>query len=144
MPDPALIEVARYRVLFADCDPMRIMYNGSYFRLFEIGWTELFRKLGEPLPAYIARGLFLAVIEAKCRYLKPARYDDDLTIKAALTSVGPAKLEIQYEITRGDSEVLARATTVHAVVNEQNRPQRIPEALKRAAEVVQPQFLTAG
>lgn len=143
MSDPVLIEVAHYRVIFADCDPMRIMYNGTYFRLFEIGWTELFRKLGEPLPLYIARGLFLAVIEARCRYLKPARYDDDLTIRAALTSVGPAKLEIQYEITRADGEVLARATTVHAIVNEQNRPQRVPEALKRAAEVVQPKFLTA-
>jgi acyl-CoA thioester hydrolase len=142
MANPALIEVARYRVIFADCDPMRIMYNGTYFRLFEIGWTELFRKLGEPLPGYIARGLFLAVIEARCRYLKPARYDDELNIRAALTGVGPAKVEIGYEIERQDGEVLARATTVHAVVNEENRPQRVPEAFKHAAEIVQPKFLT--
>lgn len=142
MSDPALIEVARYRVIFADCDPMRIMYNGTYFRLFEIGWTELFRKLGQPLPEYIARGLYLAVIEARCRYVKPARYDDDLIIKAALTSVGPAKLEIQYEIIRPDGEVLARAATTHAVVNEQNRPQRVPAEFKHAADVIQPRLLT--
>jgi acyl-CoA thioester hydrolase len=141
MSVPTLIEVARYRVIFADCDPMRIMYNGTYFRLFEIGWTELFRKLGQPLPDYIARGLYLAVIEAKCRYIKPARYDDELAIKAALTAVGPAKLEIEYEIVRIDGEVLARAATVHAVVNEQNRPQRVPAELKHAADVVQPRFL---
>jgi acyl-CoA thioester hydrolase len=143
MSEFALIEVARYRVIFADCDPMRIMYNGTYFRLFEIGWTELFRKLGQPLPEYIARGLYLAVIEAKCRYIKPARYDDELTIKAALTAVGPAKLEIQYEIVRADNEVLARAATVHAVVNEKNRPQRVPVEIKHAAEVVQPSLATA-
>ena len=50
--------VARYRVLFADCDPMRIMYYASYFRLFEIGramrvWVprqrHLFAGLGTPL-----------------------------------------------------------------------------------------------
>lgn len=144
MSDPVLLDVARYRVIFADCDPMRIMYNGTYFRLFEIGWTELFRKLGEPLPGYIERGLFLAVIEAKCRYLKPARYDDDLVIKAAFTSIGPAKFEIQYEISRGTSEVLARASTIHAVVNEANRPQRVPEEIKRAAEVTQPALLAAS
>ncbi len=142
MSDVALVEVARYRVIFADCDPMRIMYNGTYFRLFEIGWTELFRKLGHPLPGYIAQGLYLAVIEAKCRYIKPARYDDDLVIKAALTEVGPAKFEIQYEIVRADGEVLARAVTMHAVVNEQNRPQRVPAEFKHAAEVVQPRLLT--
>jgi len=143
MSDVALLEVARYRVIFADCDPMRIMYNGTYFRLFEIGWTELFRKLGEPLPGYIARGLYLAVIEAKCRYVKPARYDDNVIIKAAVTAMSPAKFEIQYELSREDGEVLARATTVHAVVNEQNRPQRVPAELKHAAEVVQPRLLAS-
>lgn len=141
MADTALIEVARYRVIFADCDPMRIMYNGAYFRLFEIGWTELMRKLGEPLPEYIARGLFLAVIEARCRYMKPARYDDVLVIRAALAAVGPARIEIRYEIARADGEILASATTVHAIVNEQNRPQRVPAAFKRAAEVIQPRLL---
>lgn len=82
-----LIDVARYRVIFADCDPMRIMYYGSYFRLFEIGRAELFRKLGHPFPRYIAQGLYLAVIETNCRYLKPARYDDHVTIRAGVTDV---------------------------------------------------------
>jgi acyl-CoA thioester hydrolase len=142
MSDPRLIDVAHYRVLFADCDPMRIMYNGTYFRLFGIGWTELFRKLGQPLPGYIARGLFLAVIEAKCRYLKPSRYDDELIIRSAVTSVGAARLRIEHEIVRS-GEVLARGTTAHAVVDEQNRPQRVPLELKHAAAVIQPR-LTAS
>jgi acyl-CoA thioesterase FadM len=43
MSQPDMIAVARYRMIFADCDPMRIMYFGSYFRLVEHGWTELFR-----------------------------------------------------------------------------------------------------
>jgi acyl-CoA thioester hydrolase len=133
--------VAHYRVIFADCDLMRIMYNGAYFRLFEIGWTELFRKLGQPLPEYIARGLYLAVIDARCRYLKRARYDDLLSIHAALRDVGPAKFTVDYEIVGPDGSVLAKATTVHAVVNEAGRPQRIPEEFAQAAATVQPPLL---
>jgi acyl-CoA thioester hydrolase len=134
MSDSHLSEVARYRVIFADCDPMRIMYYASYFRLFEIGRAELFRKLGHPFPEYIARGLYLGVIETHCRYLKPARYDDELIIRAAVTEVGRARLRIDYEILHAaDGQLLARGSTTHAVLNEAGRPQRIPPEFKEAA-----------
>ena len=132
MSDTGLIEVARYRVIFADCDPMRIMYYGSYFRLFEIGRAELFRKLGHPFPEYIARGLYLGVIETHCRYLQPVRYDDDLIIRAGVTDVGRARLEISYEITGLDADLRASGATLHAVLNDAGRPQRIPAEFREA------------
>ena len=134
MPHSELMEVARYRVLFDDCDPMRIMYYGSYYRLFEIGWTELFRRLGHPLPVYMARGLYLAVIEVNCRYQKPARYDDELIIKAALTDIGPARFEIHYEIAGIDGAVVVSGSSWHAILNEENRPQRVPAEIIAAAK----------
>ena len=88
MSDSNLVEVARYRVIFADCDPMRIMYYGNYFRLFEIGRAELFRALGPSVSRVHRAGPYLGVIETHCRYLKPARYDDDLVIRAGVTEVG--------------------------------------------------------
>ncbi|MBI3783761.1 MAG: acyl-CoA thioesterase [Deltaproteobacteria bacterium] len=128
-----MAEVARYRVIFADCDPMRIVYYGTYFRFFEIGRAELFRKLGHPFPDYIARGLYLGVIETHCRYLRPARYDDELIIRAGVGEVGRARLTIRYEVAAIDGTLLASGHTTHAVMNEQGRPQRIPEAFRTAA-----------
>jgi acyl-CoA thioester hydrolase len=133
MASTDLIEVARYRVIFADCDPMRIMYYGNYFRLFEIGRAELFRQLGHPFPEYIARGLYLGVIETQCRYLRPARYDDEVIIRAAVTDVGRARLTINYEVIGPDGDVLASGSTTHVVLNEAGRPQRIPQEFKVAA-----------
>jgi acyl-CoA thioester hydrolase len=123
-----LPEVARYRVVFADCDLMRIMYFGSYPRLLEIGRAELFRRLGHPFPSYIARGLYLAVVDVHCRYLKPARYDDELAIHADITAVSRAKLTMSYVVMR-DEEILLNATTVHGVLDRTGRPQRIPPEL---------------
>ena len=128
-----LREVARYRVVFADCDPMRIMYYGNYFRLFEIGRAELFRALGHPFPTYIARGLYLGVIETACRYHRPARYDDEVVIRAGVTEVGRARLRIAYEVTAPDGALLASGHTTHAVLNEDGRPQRIPPEFRAAA-----------
>ena len=133
MSHPQLMEVARYRVIFADCDPMRIMYYGSYFRLFEIGRAELFRTMGHPFPEYIARGLYLGVIETTCRYLKPARYDDELIIRAGITDVGRARVQISYEVTATNGDLLASGSTVHVVLNEAGRPQRIPAEFREAA-----------
>lgn len=128
-----LIEVARYRVIFADTDAMRIMYYGNYFRLFEIGRAELFRQLGHAFPQYIAQGLYLAVIEAHCHYLKPARYDDELVIRAGVTDVGRARVTVSYEVLHADGAPLVRGHTVLAALNDAGRPQRIPPEFKEAA-----------
>jgi acyl-CoA thioester hydrolase len=137
MGESDLVEVARYRVIFADCDPMRIMYYGSYFRLFEIGRAELFRKLGHPFPEYIARGLYLSVIETSCRYHKPARYDDELLIRAGVREVRRARIEIGYEVIAADGALVASGSTMHAVLNEDGRPQRIPAEFRETAVAAQ-------
>jgi acyl-CoA thioester hydrolase len=133
---PQLVNVARYRVIFGDCDPMRIMYYGNYFRLFEIGRAELFRRLGHPFREYVARGLYLAVTAAACRYRRPARYDDELEIRAGIAAVGGARLSIAYAIARDDGEIVAEGHTDHAVLDETGRPQRIPAEFRAAARAL--------
>ncbi len=133
-----LTEVARYRVLFDDCDPMRIMYYGSYFRLFEIGWTELFRRLGLPVPVLIARGLHVAVTATTCRYVKPARYDDVVIISAGLLHVEPTSIEVHYAVTGLDGDLLVSGKTVHTVLDEARQPQRVPVELLQGKTVKGP------
>ena len=129
----ALRKVADYRVVFADCDPMRIVYYGNYFRLFEIGRAELFRQLGHAFPGYIERGLHLAVLATACRYHRPARYDDVVAIHAGISSVGRARLEIHYELKAEDGTVLVTGHTEHAILDDTGRPQRIPQEIRDAA-----------
>lgn len=112
---------------------MRIMYNGTYFRLFEIGWTELLRTVGARLATTVESGRYLAVIEAQCTYLKPARYDDVVVIRAAFVSVSAARLELHYELARCDAGILARGRTMHAILDDNGRPYRLPEELREAA-----------
>jgi len=141
-----LTPVARYRVLFADCDPMRIMYYASYFRLFEIGRAELFRDLGHCFGDYVARGLYLAVVSATCHYRRPARYDEVLEIRAGIASIGRVRITILYEIVR-DAEVVADGMTEHALLDDAGKPQRLPaeiRALVPAREAVTPTAPGAG
>ena len=132
-PAAVLRDVARYRVIFGDCDPMRIMYHANYLRLFEIGRAELFRQLGHPFPTYVAQGLYLAVVEATCRYRKPARYDDEVIIRAGFAAVGHARLTISYQALDPDRELLASGHTQHGVVDDSGRPRRLPPEFRAAA-----------
>jgi acyl-CoA thioester hydrolase len=127
-----LPETARYRVLFADCDPMRIVYYANYLRLFEIGRAELFRALGHPFAEYVARGLYLAVIETSCRYHAPARYDEVVRIHAGVTRVDRVRLTIEYEIRGPTGARLVTGHTRHAVLDDAGRPQRLPPAVREA------------
>ena len=121
--------IARYRVLFADCDPMRIMYYASYFRLFEVGRAELFRELGHCFADYVARGLYLAVVSATCHYRRPSRYDEVLEIRAGIATIGRVRITIIYQVLR-DGEVVADGETEHALLDDAGKPQRLPAEIR--------------
>jgi acyl-CoA thioester hydrolase len=127
-----LVEVARRRVVFADCNARRVMHHSAYFRLFEIGRAELFRRLGHPFPEYIERGEYLAVFDAGCRYRRPVLYDDEVVVRAGATQVGRVWVRIDYELGREDTEVLATGFTSLAAVDLNGNVQRIPIPVREA------------
>jgi acyl-CoA thioester hydrolase len=120
------------RVRYAETDQMGVAHHASYLVWFEAGRTEFIRERGRSYALIEAGGWLLVVVEARCRYLRPARYDDVLIIRTRLAALGPASLEFGYEVIRkADAAVLARGTTVHAAVDRTGRPRRIPEDLRR-------------
>jgi acyl-CoA thioester hydrolase len=129
---PRLIEVARRRIVFADCNARRVMHYHAYFRLFEIGRAELFRRLGHPFPRYIDRGEYLAVFEAECRYHRPVRYDDEVVIRAAVGEVRRVWMRIDYDLANADRQSLASGFTALAAVNQAGEVQRIPREIREA------------
>ena len=114
-----------HRVTYAETDKMGFVYYGNYLTYFEIGRTELIRSLGRPYRELEDEGYYLPVIEASCKYLKSARYDDLLTIRTAVSECKGVRLGFQYEILR-DNDKLAQGMTQHAFVDRQGKPVRPP------------------
>ncbi len=120
------------RVRYAETDQMGVAHHASYLVWFEAARTEFIRDRGRSYAQIEADGWLLVVVEARCRYLRPARYDDVLVVRTRLGPAGPATLAFDYEVVRnGDREVLARGATVHAAVDRTGRPRRIPEEVRR-------------
>ncbi len=116
------------RVRYADTDQMGFAYYGHYLRWFEIGRAEMLRALGWSYRSVEEAGVQLPVLEARCRYLKPARYDDELTIETGVVELRRAAVRFGYRIVR-ERELLARGETEHCFLDRDGKPQRPPERL---------------
>jgi len=86
------------RVRYSETDQMGVAHNKSYFEWFEIGRTEFCRKRGIPYREIEARGFYLVVVEAFCKYRKPLRYDQAILIRVTLREATPKKVVFDYEI----------------------------------------------
>jgi acyl-CoA thioester hydrolase len=69
---------------------------------------------------------YLTVAEANCRYMAPARYDDEIVVETELTRLKNRIIEFSYKIKTG-STLLAQGRTVHVVIGPDGRPRQMPE-----------------
>lgn len=114
------------RVRYDDADPMGLLHHARFFVYFEMGRTEMLRASGGCYRQMEDEGILIVVAKAECRYRKPARYDDVLTIRTTVDRVTAAKIEHRYEVFR-DGERLADGRTTLAVVDRDGRLCRVPE-----------------
>lgn len=120
-----------HRVYYGETDSMGVVYYANYLHWFEIGRNTYIRKQGLTYREIEARGIFLPVRNAQCQYQAPARFDQELYIRAGIKTWKRASFTFVYEITDIEkSKVFARGSTEHACVNSNARPTRVPDWLK--------------
>jgi acyl-CoA thioester hydrolase len=112
-------------VRYAETDMMGIVYHGNYLPWFEVGRTTLLKECGLPYRELEAQGYLLPVIELGVKYLKPALYDDTLTIITRIKERPLLRIALEYEVRRGE-ELLVTGFTVHTFINKSGEPVRPP------------------
>jgi acyl-CoA thioester hydrolase len=121
------------RVRYAETDQMGVVYYAQYFVWFEVARTELLRQLGWSYRDMEASGVILPVIEAHCEYRRPARYDDEVEVRAEGRLTSPIRMEFNYEVAvAGQTGVVAAGRTAHAAVSRDGRPCRLPDRIREA------------
>ena len=130
---PAISET-RVRVRYAETDQMGVVYHSNYFIWFEIGRVELMRQLGFSYrDMEHSDGLFIAVVDARCRYKAPARYDDEVIVHTHLKNVRESVVHFGYELVRAEgSDLLAEGETAHIVTDSQMKMMPLPEKYLKA------------
>lgn len=126
----------RIRVRYAETDQMGVVYHSNFIIWFEVGRVELLRSLG-----FCYRDMerdddcHIAVVDVRCRYKAPARYDDEIIIRTRLKNMRDSLLHFTYELLRAaDGTVLAEGETTHIVVNAKFEKKTLPEKYRAAFE----------
>jgi acyl-CoA thioester hydrolase len=118
---------AELNVRYAETDMMGVVYHGSYLPWLEIGRTTLLKQHGLPYRQLEADGFFLPVVEVGLRYLRPAHYDDNITVVTTLAAKPSLRIRMDYELRRAET-VIATGFTTHVFIDRTGKPVRPPAA----------------
>jgi acyl-CoA thioester hydrolase len=134
------VSQTRIRVRYAETDQMGVVYHSNFFIWFEIGRVELFRELGVVYKEMEEKDdCFIVVGECKCRFKRPARYDDLLRVRTRIAEAGSRKITFHYEIVSDASgELLATGETVHVICDRLGRSKSLPDTYKKLFGVRKP------
>jgi acyl-CoA thioester hydrolase len=120
------VSETRFRARYAETDQMGMVYYANYLIWMELGRTDFCRECG-----FTYRDLeqeeqiYLTVAEATCRYLAPARYDDQIVVETEMARAERRLVEFSYRIKSGTT-LLAQGRTVHVVIGPDRKPCSMP------------------
>ena len=118
------------RVRYGETDQMGVVYHGNYATYFEVARVEALRSLGVSYKVLEDEGTLLPVSEFNIKYLKPAYYDEELTIHVFIKEMPGVKIKFTYETYNDKDEKLNFGDTVLVFIDgESKSPKRAPEKL---------------
>lgn len=114
---------------YAETDQMGVVYHANYLIWMEVARVEACTALGFRYRDMEREdGVYLAVVEANCRYLRPARFDDDVLVRTIVEEANAKMVRFGYEMRRdGDGNLLATGFTKHLCVGRDMGVARLPE-----------------
>jgi acyl-CoA thioester hydrolase len=117
------------RVRYAETDQMGVVYHANFFSWFEVGRVELCRQLGFEYKRMESEDdSYIVVANAQCRYKRPARFDDLLTIRTCITQAQRRTVRFAYEVfNQATRELIATGETLHVICDRAGRPKSLPE-----------------
>ena len=118
----------RVRVRYAETDQMGVVYHANYLVWMEMGRVELCRSAGlRYRDMEQDDGVLLAVAEVFCRYLSPARYDDELIVRTSIQQASSRLVRFGYEIVSAEpARKIATGSTTHVFCGSDLRPRKLP------------------
>ncbi len=124
------------RVRYAETDQMNVVYYGNYAQYFEVGRVESIRQLGYTYKDMEASGVIMPVVELHVKYLRPATYDDLLTVKTQVRELPVGhRIEFYQEVFNEKGKMLTSGKVVlYFLELVSRRKTSIPEILRQRLE----------
>jgi acyl-CoA thioester hydrolase len=125
------VSETKVRVRYAETDQMNVVYHGNYALYFESARVESIRQLGFTYKEMEAMEIMMPVVEMHCKFIRPAHYDDLLTVKVILKELPEDhRIEFHHEVYNEKEKLLTIGRVVLYFVKARTMEKtRMPEEL---------------
>lgn len=122
------ISETKVRVRYAETDQLGIVYYGNYAQYYEVGRVEALRQINSSYKILEDSGISMPVLNLHCEYIRPALYDDLLTIRTIIRELPSTRMKFEHEIYNEQSQLINRGSVELAFLSHSTRrPVRAPE-----------------
>ncbi|MBT9244538.1 tol-pal system-associated acyl-CoA thioesterase [Gemmobacter fulvus] len=124
----------KLRVYYEDTDLAGIVYYANYLKFIERGRSEWVRSLGvDQVRLRQEAGIVFAVRRVEADYLRPAVFDDVLSVETRLIALGGSRIELGQNVLRGDICLFAAKVTL-VCLSGTGRAVRLPADIRALLE----------
>lgn len=119
------------RVRYGETDQMGYLYYGNYAQYYEIGRAEMIRSLGLSYRDLEAvHGVMMPVMSMNCRYVRPALYDEEITIRTSLRHMPGKTVTFHMELFNEKGKLVNGGSVKLCFVTvDGHRPIDVPQVL---------------
>lgn len=104
-------------VRYQETDQMGIAHHSVYPIWYEEARTDFIRKLGISYSEIEKMGIMLPLVSLNSKYIKPAFYEDILTVFVNIAYFSSVKIEFNYKIYK-DNSLINIGNTEHPFINK--------------------------
>jgi acyl-CoA thioester hydrolase len=123
-----------FRVRYGECDPQGIVFNANYIAYFDLAITELWREAFGSYAVMEEREIDMVVAEVNAQFRGSARFDDLVTISAAIERLGTTSMTTRLRLHRGE-ELLVEGWIRHVFLGTTDwQKTEIPAWLREGLE----------
>jgi acyl-CoA thioester hydrolase len=127
------VSETKIRVRYAETDQMGYVYYGNYAQYYEVARVEALRDVQLTYKMFEEQGIMMPVLHLSCKYIKPALYDDLITVKTIIKKLPGIRIEFFYELFNEKGDLLNQGeTTLVCIDMKTNRPCQAPSNLLEA------------
>jgi acyl-CoA thioester hydrolase len=105
------------KVRFNEIDAYRVAWHGHYVAWMEVGRNELAGRFELSADQLYAAGFLAPVVSLELKFLRPARFGEELLVRTSVRRAETATLEFHCSIVGADGTVRASGGTVHALTD---------------------------
>ena len=126
------------RVRYAETDQMGFVYYGNYAMYYEVARVEALRALGISYKVLENNGVMMPVLENWSKYIRPAKYDDLLTVRLMLKKIPEMRITFEYEVFNEEKNLInLGSTTLVFLEKDTGKPIQVPDVI---LDVLKPFF----